>query len=105
MPTINKLKSKFKKINHYYFNQSSAYYNSKQWKNLRQSYIRQHPLCEKCLKYGRVTPAKDCHHIIPFLTGRTDNERWKLLLDDNNLMSVCKKCHIEIHNILHHNKL
>ena len=81
-------------------NRSAEYYNTKYWKALRNSYIRQHPLCERCLSLGKVTPAEHVHHIIPFLTGTTKQERFKLLLDNTNLMSLCVPCHKWIHNNL-----
>lgn len=71
-------------------------YQSKEWRALRDTYIRMHPLCEECMKKNMVTPAQDVHHIkSPFTKG---NINYTLLLDMNNLMSVCKTCHAEIHN-------
>ena len=71
-------------------------YQSKEWRELRDTYIRMHPLCEECIKKNIVTPAQDVHHIkSPFTKG---NINYHLLLDMNNLESVCKVCHAEIHN-------
>lgn len=99
MPTINRLKKvKEKKIPYKHYNQSTKYYNNSLWYHLREWYIKNHPLCERCLDKGIVKEAEDCHHKIPFLTGDTDEERWKLLLDEDNLQSLCSKCHTEIHN-------
>lgn len=81
------------------YNTLNKYYKSKEWKKLRDEYISQHMLCEECLANDIITPATDCHHVIPFSTGRTDEERWQLLLDWNNLKSLCKKCHIRIHEL------
>ena len=47
----------------------SKYYGSKLWHSLRNSYIREHPLCEECLAKGIVTPAEHVHHITPFSQG------------------------------------
>lgn len=74
------------------------YYHSKYWKNLRTAYITDHPLCERCLKKGFSRPAEEIHHIRPFLTGVTDEDRWDLLLNPNNLMALCERCHHEVHN-------
>lgn len=100
MPTIVRLKDfKQRKTQPYkHINQSSKYYNSKGWHILRNSYIRKHPLCELCKSKGIITPADHVHHIKEFLNGYTDEERWCLLLDESNLMSVCCKCHRELHN-------
>lgn len=80
------------------FNQSSRFYQSKQWKKLRNDYIGHHPLCERCLEYDKITPAVDVHHIKPFLRGKDEQERWELLLNQNNLMALCKQCHMYFHN-------
>jgi 5-methylcytosine-specific restriction protein A len=96
MPTITKLKDIKRKTNNNII-QSAKYYNSKSWYVLRNSYIHYHPLCELCLKDNKVTAAEEIHHIKPFMTGVTEEQRWSLLLDKNNLMSLCKECHINIH--------
>ena len=71
-------------------------YQSKEWRALRDVYIKQNPICEECIKKGKVTPAQDVHHIkSPF---SKNNVNQQLLLDYNNLMSLCKQCHAEIHN-------
>ena len=75
----------------------SKYYGSKLWHSLRNSYIREHPLCEECLAKGIVTPAEHVHHITPFSQGATAEERWDLLLDESNLQSLCMACHKEKH--------
>ena len=71
-------------------------YNNTTWKKLREVYMHEHPLCEECLKKGKVTPAEDIHHIRSPFTGGEIN--YSLLLDDKNLEAVCKKCHQLIHN-------
>jgi 5-methylcytosine-specific restriction protein A len=71
-------------------------YQSKEWRELRDTYIKMHPLCEECIKKNIVTPAVDVHHLkTPFSKGTIN---YTLLLDMNNLESVCKVCHAEIHN-------
>ena len=97
MPTINRKTNKIKNIE-WSNNQSTPFYNSKYWKILRNSYIQQHPLCEMCLNKGISTPAEHVHHIKEFLSGRTEEERWQLLLNPDNLMSLCLNCHHEIHH-------
>jgi predicted HNH restriction endonuclease len=57
--------------------------------------MHEHPICEECLKKGKVTAAQDVHHKkSPFKDGEIN---WNLLLDYDNLMSVCKDCHGKIH--------
>jgi hypothetical protein len=100
MPTINRKHRVRQKQTTYIHlnNNSSQYYNTSQWHKLRDYYIKNHPFCERCEENGRVTLAQHVHHKIEFLTGKTEEERWKLLLDEDNLQSLCAKCHAEIHN-------
>ena len=95
MPTINRKFVREKPVP--YKSQAKVdianYYNSIQWTNLRRSYIKEHPLCDECLKQGIVKAAEHVHHIIPFMRGSTDEERWTLLTDVNNLQSLCIDCH------------
>jgi 5-methylcytosine-specific restriction protein A len=55
------------------------------WKRIRGRYIRAHPLCERCAKDMKITPAEEVHHIKPLSNGGTN--------DEDNLMSLCKSCH------------
>lgn len=59
------------------------------WKRIRDRYVMEHPLCEMCLKEGRLTPVEEVHHIIPVSQGGTH--------DRSNLMSLCQSCHTKIH--------
>ena len=97
MPTINRNRISHKETPYIHNNVSAKYYNSKQWHNLRNYYIRRHPLCEICLSKGIVKAAEEVHHKIPYLRGNTDEERWKLLTDEDNLQSLCCECHDEVH--------
>lgn len=58
------------------------------WTELRERKITQDPLCEHCKKGGRVEPAAEVDHIIPF-EGKED----PLRLDWDNLQSLCRTCH------------
>ena len=57
------------------------------WRKLRDWFIRAHPYCEECLRQGRMTLATDVDHITPHKGDAT------LLLDVNNLQSLCHECH------------
>jgi 5-methylcytosine-specific restriction protein A len=71
-------------------------YQSTEWRKTRETYMHSNPLCEECLKKGKVTPATSVHHIkSPFKNGEINQF---LLLDYENLMSVCHECHADIHN-------
>ena len=73
-------------------------YNSTRWVKLRNGYLMQNPLCERCLKEDRVTAAQEVHHIKPISTGKDDVEMMGLAYDPGNLMALCKECHHLIHN-------
>lgn len=97
MPSINRKQIRPKRIDYKHDDKSAEYYNSNAWHSLRNEYYVKHPLCECCMSHDRVTAAAHVHHKIPFLTGMTDTERWQLLLDEANLMSVCTACHYALH--------
>ena len=59
------------------------------WKRIRDRYAAQHPLCERCLEEGRLTPMAEVHHILPVSQGGRHT--------DDNLMSLCHRCHQLIH--------
>lgn len=58
------------------------------WKKIRARFLLRHPLCEQCLREGRLTPAEEVHHILPLASGGTN--------DEGNLMALCKSCHSKI---------
>ena len=60
------------------------------WKRIRDRYVKEHPLCEMCLKDGRLTPVEEVHHINPLSQGGTHS--------NDNLMSLCQSCHTKIHH-------
>jgi len=71
-------------------------YQNTTWRKTRETYLRLHPLCEECLKKGKVTPATSIHHKeSPFKGGEVN---YTLLTDFNNLESICHECHGEIHS-------
>lgn len=77
-------------------------YNNTKWRKTRDAYLHEHPLCEECLKQGRIYGGGGdrgdihVHHkVSPFKGNKIDME---LLLDSNNLMTLCSKCHGEIHS-------
>lgn len=106
MPTINRSNKVREPKQIYKHNrQSEKYYNTLQWKNLRNSYIKEHPFCQYCQEhYNRVRLAEEVHHCTEFLQATTEEGRMELLLDPNNLMSVCRECHMEIHSIRRKNR-
>jgi len=81
------------------FNQSAfqKYYNTPIWKKLRAAKIRNNPLCELCLKKNPpvIRQTEEIHHRV-FID--IDNPDPVLIYDYDNLQSLCKECHANIHN-------
>lgn len=96
MPTIIRLRD-LKKKKEPNKNRSAKYYNSKSWQTIRNRYIRDYPLCEICLSKGITKAAEEVHHKKFILSGTTEAERFDLLTDKSNLISVCKECHSKLH--------
>lgn len=99
MPTINKIQRKKRPTDKKETDMRELRrkaYNNTAWRKMRDTYLHEHPICEECLKKGKITPAEDIHHKkSPFKGGDIN---YGLLLDYDNLMAVCKKCHQAIHN-------
>ena len=62
------------------------------WKRIRDRDAAAHPLCEMCLKEGRLTPVEEVHHILPISQGGDHRQ--------SNLMSLCQSCHTKLHREL-----
>lgn len=71
-------------------NDSERVYDHK-WNVLSKRYRTLHPLCEDCEAKGRITPCIEVHHIVPVLVDKSRMHDW------NNLVAVCKACHLERH--------
>ena len=59
------------------------------WKRIRDSYVKEHPFCELCLKEGKFVPTEEVHHKVPLSEGGTHAR--------DNLLALCKSCHARIH--------
>ena len=73
------------------------FYNTKKWKEKRLKILRRDKyICVECKRYGKITEATTFHHIYPY-------ELYpELRLNTNNLISLCEKCHNEMHNRNNH---
>ena len=100
MPNINRvpIKEKQVKYRHEAVEHANSFYGSNAWKRLRNTYLSTHPVCECCLEHNKVNPAEHVHHKTPWDRGETEAEKWELFLKESNLMSVCSKCHLGLHN-------
>ena len=61
-----------------------------QWARVRMSKLKRQPLCELCLKQKKIQIAEEVHHVNPIRQG---GDR----LADDNIQSLCRKCHAEVH--------
>lgn len=70
------------------------------WRKLRGQFLARHPLCLWCKTKGITTPATMVHHLKPIKKVK------ELRLDDDNLVSLCRSCHGEIHTLMtYHNSM
>jgi len=66
---------------------SHQLYHTSRWTKLAKAFKESHPLCQNCLKNGRVVPAEVVDHIIPFpICGD--------FFDESNLQSLCRRCNM-----------
>lgn len=75
---------------------AESFYGSKAWHQCRKAYLSMHPLCERCLKRGDVTPAKIVHHIT-YVSPSNINDP-DVILNFDNFNAVCQNCHNIIHS-------
>ena len=69
------------------------FYKSTKWKAKRTNILKRDDyLCQECKRYGKTTGATTVHHI------KTLEHNLELRLDNNNLISLCSKCHDKMHD-------
>lgn len=73
-------------------------YQTRKWRRLRAIKLADSPLCEDCLRAGRIESAVDCHHDVSFMTATDAATRYHLAYSYDNLISLCKTCHQRRHN-------
>ena len=72
--------------------ENQDFYNSKSWNLTRQQINnRDRGLCRLCYSEGKITYSDCIHHI------EEVKENIELRCDDNNLISLCNRCHREVH--------
>ncbi|HBL77732.1 MAG: hypothetical protein A2W90_02505 [Bacteroidetes bacterium GWF2_42_66] len=64
-----------------------GWYNTPQWKDLRNAHIKANPFCVECEKRGRIVQAEVVDHIKPV------DDYPELFLDSSNLQSLCNFDH------------
>lgn len=104
MPTIHKPKKKSNNKGDHYDKERRKIYNSERWRSIRVLKFQQSPLCEMCERKGKTVPAEDIHHMVSFMSTNDPDRRYALAYDMGNLLSLCKRCHQEVHNGIRHGK-
>ena len=73
--------------------QRAAFYVSGAWIACSRSFRKAHPLCERCLKKGKISPAEEAHHRIKLTPQNINNP--DITLNWDNMELLCKDCHEE----------
>ena len=93
MPTIPRLRDK-KRPQSYRKQQRQSMYSKSEYRKLRDWYYQCHPICEDCQRIGLLTPSKDIHHVMsPYDPNISPAESYRRLMDENNLVSLCRYHH------------
>lgn len=72
----------------------AKFYKSHKWQKFREIILaRDNYLCQKCLSQGIIKTANTVHHIVEI----RKPEGWNRRLDPCNCITICPKCHAEIH--------
>lgn len=67
-------------------------YTCSRWRHKRKHILnRDEGMCRNCIRYGKVRDATTVHHVWP--TEEYPEYQWA----DWNLVSLCSKCHNEMH--------
>lgn len=68
--------------------EAASFYKSREWERAReQALIRDHGICQHCLKDKQITMAEMVDHVIPIKIA------WHLRIYLPNLQSLCNQCH------------
>ena len=74
-----------------------VWYNSAAWKSVREAVLRMdHHECQRCKARGRYSRAVLVHHV-KHLKDRPDLALSIWDGEERQLVSVCKRCHEELH--------
>lgn len=75
-----------------YADKYKQFYNSRDWKNIREQVLCDHEfLCQDCKKNGKIKMGNQVHHIEPI------QDNWNKRLDYDNLIVLCAECHNKRH--------
>lgn len=112
MPTINRPKKPQTKPKRGKNKEIAHIYNRSEWRDLRKTYMMEHPLCELCLdpnfpnldgeKGEKITPTQEIHHKTPISHGDDELQMMDYAYNYTNLIALCRYHHhyIHRHNII-----
>jgi 5-methylcytosine-specific restriction endonuclease McrA len=63
------------------------FYSGVRWRSTRALFLKEHPLCARCLDHKRLKPAEHVHHLLE----RKDYPA--LAFEWSNLQGLCEPCH------------
>lgn len=78
--------------------EQKKFYSSKKWKRCRDTYLSEHPICERCSKKGIIVAAEHVHHKRELTVNNYKNPM--IALNPDNLEALCFDCHqLEHHGV------
>jgi hypothetical protein len=100
MPTINLNTRRKPRVDTTAKKNYQNIYHNKKWIDIRNYKMMMFPMCEICEDKGLSELATEVHHIVPFKFGKDDKEIKILAYSYLNTLSVCSKCHKELHKVI-----
>lgn len=67
------------------------------WKKLSKKILSERPKCELCAIRGIDNKSEQVHHVFKFAEQIEEDLAKDLMLDENNCLALCKRCHTNIH--------
>ena len=69
------------------YEERQKFYQTKEWRDLRDYVLGNNPLCVECKKNGNLVLATECDHKIDIQVSP------ELCLEPDNVQPLCKSCH------------
>ena len=72
------------------------FYASKKWQKCRDTYLSEHPCCERCARVGIAVAAEHVHHIKELDKDSVNDPL--IAFNPENLEALCFECHQKEHH-------